>query len=143
MNRSTIVLLAALALSPSAFAAPVAGPADVTAALRTAGYADVRELEFEDGLWEAEVRGADGLWHEVAVDAATGEVFDALSPRPQIDADAVLTAIDRAGFRHVHDLDREGALWDAEAVDAAGARVELRVSGYDGRIVSARPDAED
>lgn len=143
MNRVLLSLSAALVLSPAAFAAPVAGPDDVTATLRAAGYDEVRELEFEDGLWEAEVRRTNGFWSEVAVDAATGEVFDALSSRPLIDADAVLAAIDRAGYREVHDLDREGALWDAEATDAAGARVELRISGYDGRIVSARPDAED
>ena len=143
LGRSLPFLFAALVLSPAAFAAAVSGPDDVTATLRVAGYAEVRELEFEDGLWEAEVRRANGLWSDIAVDPATGEVFDPLSARPLIDADAVIVAIGRAGYRQVRDLDREGALWDAEAIDAAGTPVELRVSGYDGRIVSVRPDAED
>lgn len=143
MNLFPTTLFAVLTLASGAAAAAATGPAEATATLRAAGYAEVRDLEFEDGLWEAEVRRANGLWGEVAVDAASGEVFDALSARPLIDADAVLAAIARAGYRDVHDLDREGALWDAEAVDSAGARVELRISGYDGRIVSARADAED
>ena len=143
MNKPLLSLFAALTLASGAAVAADTGPADVTATLNAAGYAEVRELEFEDGVWEAEVRRANGLWSEVAVDAETGEVFDAMSTRPLIDAGAVLAAIERAGYREVHDLDRDGALWDAEAIDAAGLRVELRISGYDGRIVSARPDAED
>ena len=143
MNKPLLSLFASLTLASGAVAAADTGPADVTATLNAAGYADVRELEFEDGVWEAEVRRANGLWSEVAVDAETGEVFDAMSTRPLIDADAVLAAIERAGYRQVHDHDRDGALWDAEAIDAAGTRVELRISGYDGHIVSVRPDAED
>ena len=143
MNRVLLSLSAALVLSPAAFAAPVAGPDDVTATLRAAGYAEVRELEFEDGLWEAEVRRANGLWGEVAIDAATGEVFDALSSRPLIELPAVLAAIDAAGYRQVHDVDREGALWDADALDAAGRRVELRLSGYDARVLHVQTDRRD
>lgn len=119
-----------------------ATPADAVALLRAAGYADVREVEFEDGLWEAEVRRADGLWAEVAVDPSTGEVFDARSPKPLLDLPAVLAAIEHAGYRQVHDIERDGALWDADAVASDGSRVELRVSGHDGRIVAVSHDAD-
>ena len=133
MTLTLIPLLAALAS---------AGPADIAATLQAAGYAEVREVEYDDGLWEAEVRRASGLWGDVAVDPATGEVFDAQSPRPLIELPAVLAAIESAGYRQVHDIDRDGALWDADAYDLDGQRVELRISGYDGRIVTAQPDTD-
>jgi hypothetical protein len=136
-------LFAALALACGASGAAGPGPADVAETLRAAGYPDVRDLEFEDGLWEAEVRRPNGLWGEVAVDAATGEVFDAMSPRALVDAEVVIAALARAGYRDIHDLDREGALWDVDATDRDGRRVELRVSGYDARIVAVQHDAED
>ena len=134
MTLTLIPLLAALAS---------AGPADIAATLQAAGYAEVREVEYDDGLWEAEVRRANGLWGEVAVDPANGEVFDAQSPRALIELPAVLAAIEHAGYRQVHDIDRDGALWDADAYDRDGQRVELRISGYDGRIVTVHPDSDD
>lgn len=133
MSLTLIPLLAALA---------AAGPADIEATLHGAGYTEIREIEYDDGLWEAEVRRASGLWGDVAVDPATGEVFDAQSPRPLIELPAVLAAIESAGYRQVHDIDRDGALWDADAYDLDGQRVELRISGYDGRIVTAQPDTD-
>lgn len=161
MSRQTIRLAAALAalflaagaaasdaaMTPAPGAAPAPPPpaaeTEAVATLRAAGFADVRDVEYEDGLWEAEVRRADGLWAEVAVDPSTGEVFDARSPKPLLDLPAVLAAIEHAGYRQVHDVERDGALWEADALDADGRRAELRISGYDGRIVSARQDGND
>ena len=143
MNKTRLIATLALAsLSTTAFAS-IGSPADVTRTLNAAGYAEVRELEYDDGLWEAEVRRSNGLWGEVAIDAASGEVFDAMSPRQLIELPQVLASLERAGYTQVHDLDREGALWDAEALDAQGMRVELRISGYDGRILNVRHDNDD
>lgn len=146
---SALIAGSALAAAPAPTAAApattpaIAGPDQALAALKAAGHAEVRELEYDDGLWEAEVRRANGRWGEVAVDAATGEVFDAMSPRQLIELRDVLAAIETAGYTRVHDLDRDGALWDAEAWGADGQRYELRVSGYDGRILTARVDHDD
>ena len=143
MRKTLMTLTLALAgLSTAAFAAST-GPAEITDTLRTAGYHEVRELEYDDGLWEAEVRRANGLWGEVAIDPATGEVFDAASTRPLIELPQVLASVERAGYTQVHDIDRDGALWDADALDAQGQRVELRISGYDGRILTVRADNDD
>ena len=145
MNAKTPLILAlgALLAGTASAAAPAAGPNEATAALRAAGHAEVRELEFDDGLWEAEVRLANGRWADVAVDPATGEVFDAMSPRRLIEIQEVIAAVERAGYTQVHDLDRDGALWDADAFGSDGQRYELRISGYDGRILTARVDHND
>ena len=127
------------------FAADVAAQAEaaaVTGKLKAAGYAEVREVEYDGGLWEAEVRRADGSWGEVAVDATTNEIFDAKSGRALLDLAAVTQVLAKAGYTDITDLERDGALWDAEARDAKGQPVELRISGYDGRIVDSDVDYE-
>ena len=65
------------------------------------------------------------------------------APRQLIGLRDVLAAVEAAGYRDVHDIDREGALWDADATGPDGQPMELRISGYDGRILSARPDHDD
>lgn len=143
MKTTRLITALALASLSTAALAAIGSPADLTRTLNAAGYAEVRELEFDDGLWEAEVRRANGLWGDVAIDPATGEIFDALSAHPLIELPQVLASLERNGYTQVHDLDREGALWDADAVDAQGMRVELRISGYDGRVLNVRHDNDD
>lgn len=143
-TRSLLIALAAFAVPALALAQSAGtGPAEVTAKLQAAGYAEVREIEYDDGLWEAEVRRANGLWGEVSFDPATGEVFDGQAKRPMLALAEVLAKVEAAGYHSVHDLDRDGALWDADAIDAQGLPVELRISGYDGRIISVRQDNDD
>lgn len=139
----TLILTCAATLGFAGLAAAQATMPDsqqALDALRAAGYGEVRELEFDDGLWEAEVQRDDGRWGEVSVDPANGEIFDARSPRRLIDLSEVLAALESAGYREIHDVDRDGALWDADAMGPDGQPMELRISGYDGRIIDARPD---
>ncbi|MBE5314253.1 MAG: PepSY domain-containing protein [Xanthomonadales bacterium] len=145
LRRSVLMLSAAGAIG-LAFAAHAVTPrssADVAAELNRAGFAEVREIEYDDGLWEAEVRRANGRWGEVHVDPISGEVFDAQSARAQLDAAALIAALEAQGYTAINDLDREGATWGAEAVGADGQRVELRASGYDGRVLHSETEWDD
>lgn len=140
--------LFALTLAPLALIATVAfaqssTPDDVRAKLQAAGYAEIREVEFDSGLWEAEVRRDDGRWGDVAIDPATNEIFDGKNGRTVLDARAIADALDAAGYTEVSDLDRDGALWEAEARDSRGQRVELRLSGYDGHVLSSDVEYDD
>lgn len=143
MKRTFQILTAAAALAGVAGLAHAAGSADVAAKLQAAGYAEVRDIEFDGGLWEAEVRRADGRWGEVALDEASGEIFDARDGRAVLDARAIAEALEAAGYTQISDLDRDGALWEAEALDAQGTRVELRVGGHDGRVLASDVEYDD
>lgn len=143
MNRKLTWLLLPAALIATAAIAQAGGPAEVTAALQAAGYGEVRDVEFDGGLWEAEVKRDDGHWGEVAMDPATGEIFDARSSKPVLDARSVAEALQSAGYTEVTDLDRDGAIWEAEARDRDGTRVELRLSGHDARVLSSELDTDD
>lgn len=144
--RRSVLMLAAAGAIGLAFAAHAVTPrssADVAAELKRAGFAEVREIEYDDGLWEAEVRRANGRWGEVHVDPISGEVFDAQAARAQLDAAALIAALEAQGYTAINDLDREGATWGAEAVSADGQRVELRASGYDGRVLHSETEWDD
>lgn len=144
MNKFLPLALAPLALfAAAAFAQQVGGPADVEAKLRAAGYNEIKDIEFDSGLWEADVRRADGRWGDIAVDPASGEVFDSKDGRMVLDVRGVTDALAAAGYTEVSDLDRDGALWEAEARDAQGQRVELRISGIDGRILHTDLEHDD
>jgi NADPH:quinone reductase-like Zn-dependent oxidoreductase len=144
--RRSVLMLAAAGAIGLAFAAHAVTPrssADVAAELKRAGFAEVREIEYDDGLWEAEVRRANGRWGEVHVDPISGEVFDAQAARARLDAAALVAALEAQGYTAINDLDREGATWGAEAVGADGQRIELRASGYDGRVLHSEAEWDD
>ncbi|WP_411852459.1 PepSY domain-containing protein [Stenotrophomonas sp. LGBM10] len=134
----TAVLTAALFSAP-AFAADLSA-AEVQAKLRAAGYTQVHELDREDGVWEADVTRADGTIDEVIVDPSNGEIFDARSGRTVLDAGQILALAGKAGFQKIESFEREGATWTLEARNARNQRVDVRMSGYDGRVLSSRRD---
>ena len=143
--RRTRFTLFALLLLPAGLvvAGALLSPLQVRDALVQAGYRDIHDLELDHGLWEATVTRADGRRAEVEVDRATGEIFDAGNGRPRMDMPSVIASLERAGYTRIVELDREGAVWDIEAVDRSGTRVELRVSGYDGRILDRETEFLD
>jgi len=146
VRRSILAFALAATAIGLAFAAQAVTPgasADVAAQLARAGYAEIREIEYDDGLWEAEVRRVDGRWGEVHVDPVSGEILDRAADRPLLDAAALIAALQSQGYAAVEDLDREGATWEAEAVGADGQRVELRLSGYDGRLLHSEVEWDD
>ena len=64
MNAKTPLILAlgALLAGTASAAAPAAGPNEATAALRAAGHAEVRELEFDDVEELRKWASAGGFW---------------------------------------------------------------------------------
>lgn len=139
---NTLMIAAALAAALVATPAVAAdlSAAQVQATLKAAGYTQVHELERDDGLWEADVSRADGSFEEVIIDPANGEIFDPRSGRTLLDAGQILALADKAGFRQVESFERDGATWKLEARNARNQRVEVRMSGHDGRVLSSKRD---
>lgn len=140
MNK--LILAAALAATftaAPAVAAPLSAT-DVQARLTKAGYTQVHELERDDGVWEADVTRADGSVVDVIIDPANGEIFDPRSDRAVLDAGQILALAGQAGLTRIESLDRDGATWTLEARNARNQRVDVRMSGYDGRVISSQRD---
>lgn len=116
------------------------GMAEVEQKLRAAGYTQIHEIEKDDGLWEADVSRGDGRFAEVWVDPASGEIFDEHDGRTLLDSQQILARAAAAGLRDIHSLERDGATWSLEARNARNQRVEVRMSGVDGRILHSKRD---
>lgn len=135
-----LVAVAALLLAAGALAGPIGRPAELIERLNAAGYGEIRDIEFDDGLWEVEVRRDEGRWVEIHVDPASGEIFDRHAGRPLLDAEAIRAALTAQGYREIKDLDRDGAIWEVDAINRRGEAVDLRVSGFDGRVLYEERD---
>ena len=50
------------------------GEADIRASLAAAGYTNVHDVEFDDGLWKADANAPGGAEVDLKMDPATGEI---------------------------------------------------------------------
>ncbi|QDW66508.1 PepSY domain-containing protein [Luteimonas granuli] len=106
----------------------------IRAALEAQGYTKINDLEFEDGVWKADARSADGQRVELRVDPATGKAWpeDAVAELSEADVRARLAA---EGYTKVHDVEFEDGMWTAEAEDPGGRKVGLTLDPDTGRVV--------
>ena len=113
--------------------------AQVRAKLESQGYTKVNDVKFEDGVWKADARSADGNRVDVRLDAKTGEVYpdEQVANLGEADVRARLTA---AGYTNVHDVDYEDGIWNAEADDPAGKDVEVKIDPKTGEVIGKEKD---
>ncbi|MDH5824791.1 PepSY domain-containing protein [Luteimonas sp. RD2P54] len=129
----------ALACALAAAAAQAQEPmteAQVRATLEAEGYTNVDDIAFEGGMWEADASSADGNRVDLRIDPASGEVYpeDQVSNLTGSDIEARLSA---AGYTNIHDIDFEDGLWRAEADDANGQQLELRIDPRSGEVIGS------
>ena len=115
---------------------------DVRAMLTTQGYTQINDVKFGEGVWTADGKSADGNHVEVKVDAATGKIIPDQAVAT-IGKDQIVIKVQQAGYSKVHDVDFEGGVWKAEAVDSSGHDVELKLDPNDGHILGSERDKID
>lgn len=103
------------------------------------GYTKIDDIEFEDGMWEADATSANGKRTDVRVDPASGQVYAEaqVSNLSENDIKAKLVA---AGYSKVHDVDFDDGLWKAEAERQDGKNVEIHLSPKDGSVLHVEND---
>jgi uncharacterized membrane protein YkoI len=111
----------------------------VRATLEAQGFTKVNDVEFDDGMWKADARSADGQRVELRIDPATGKVFpeDRVAKLGEADVRAKLTA---AGYGDIHDVEFDDGVWTAEADDASGKELKLTLDPETGEIVGKARD---
>jgi len=124
-----------LGISAAAFAQSLTAP-QVQAKLTGQGYTKIHDVKFNDGMWHAEAKSADGNDVDVRIDPATGKVYpeEAVSKLSEADVRASLST---QGYTDVHDVDFDDGIWKAKARNAAGNKVRLRLDPGSGKVIGA------
>ncbi|RMX01433.1 PepSY domain-containing protein [Allofranklinella schreckenbergeri] len=160
------VLSASLVALPAAYASGLSAE-QVRGALEKAGYTHVHDLDYDDdGYWEADAVNAAGQAVDLRVDPRTGTVLreqpdddamrssrrDAAQPTPlaqqparaaapSLTAEQVRARLEKAGYTGIHDVDYDDdGYWEADAVNRAGQRVDLRIDPHSGAVLRERRD---
>ncbi len=151
MKTTIIISAAALGLgtalavhaaeTPSADVLP---PTYIVHQLVGLGY-DVREVEFEDGVYEAEVRNAEGKIVDVEIDPISGALLSAApAPAPQpdpsvaVNAAAAIETVALAGYWDITELDWKNGAYRIRARDDAGSSARFTVDGRSGQILESK-----
>jgi len=134
---STVLIAAALTLAGSGIAQAqdaLTAP-QVRAQLEAQGYTDVKDVKFEDGMWEADATSADGKKVDVKLDPRNGTVYPdkAVSQLGEADIRAQLSS---AGYTGVSDVKLDDGMWKAKGRTASGEKVEVRLDPATGAVVA-------
>lgn len=129
------------------------GARQVAEHLHRLGWGVVKDVEFDDGLWEAEVRQKRGAPKvEVVLHPVTLQVLNNVSPSgggqagggnaggQVLSAAQVVQLLQAAGYRNIHDVEFENGRWEADAINPAGQRVELYLNAVTGAIEREKLD---
>ena len=137
--RKVWLAIALVAAAGAATAQDALTEAEIRAKIEAQGYTNIDDVEFDDGVWTADARSADGSRVDLSIDPATGDIYPdgQVSKLGKADIEARLAA---AGYSNVHDVEFDDGLWKAEARDASGRDVELRMEPNEGRVIGENRD---
>lgn len=121
--------------------------AQVRTALAALGYTSIKDIEFDDGVWEAEARNARGQSVELIVHPVTGAVLaetpDGAGAPPTINsltAAQIRAALTAAGYTQIRDLEFDDGFWEADARNPQGRSVELTIDPATGAVIREKND---
>lgn len=146
MKTSAIRLLAlssSLAIAGAACAADPGqgqdsmGEQQAREALAAAGYTDIDDLEFDNGMWEADAR-RDGRSVDVRIDPRTGNIFPE-DGRSALGEAEVRTRLEAAGYQRIRDVEFDDGMWTADA-ELEGVDYDLYLDPETAEVVSRERD---
>ena len=111
----------------------------VKTAIANAGYKEVKDLKFKDGVWRSKARGGNKKWVKLAVGPVNGKVYAADTPS-KLTKDEISAKLATAGYQNIKDVKFDEGLWAAEAKTPHGFDVDLLVDPDDGSVVAKSHD---
>lgn len=118
--------------------------------LSALGYHDFDDIDFDDGLWEVEARRhSDHVKVDLLVHPVTGTVLqetvhgDPTTPGYSgLGRAEIYQALINAGYTRIDDLefDDDDNLWEADAYNARGREVDLKIDAHTGQVVREKLD---
>lgn len=107
--------------------------------IAAAGYRDVEDLQFSNGLWVAKARDGAGDRVKIMVAPVSGRVYVTNEPS-RLDKDEIEARLTAQGYEDIDDLDFDDGIWRAEARNSAGQDVDLIIDPTDGSVIAAKQD---
>ncbi len=107
----------------------------VQSKLTAQGYTKIDDVKFNDGMWHAEAKSANGNHVNLRIDARTGKVY----PDEQVSnlsEQDVRAALETQGYTDVHDVDFDDGVWKAKADNPSGNKVKLKVDSSSGQVIA-------
>jgi hypothetical protein len=111
----------------------------IKSAIASAGYQEVKGLEFKDGVWRCKARGGNKKWAKLAVGPVSGKVYPSDAPS-RLNEDEVSAKLTAAGYQNVKDVKFDHGLWRAKAKSSQGHSVDLLADPNDGSVVAQSHD---
>jgi hypothetical protein len=111
----------------------------IKGAIATAGYKEVKGLEFKDGVWRSKARGGNKQWVKLSVGPVNGKVYPADAPS-RLNADEISAKLAAAGYQNVKEVEFHDGLWSAEARTSRDTDIDLLVDPDDGSVVAKSHD---
>jgi hypothetical protein len=133
---ATMTLALALGASGAVLAQQSMTEVQVRDTLTRQGYTHINDVKFDDGLWRADARSADGNHVSLRIDPKSGKVYPD-EEVSQLSEDDVRASLATQGYTHVHDVDFDDGMWHAKAHDRNDHRVKLTLDPSSGRVVSS------
>ena len=137
MNKlATMTLALAFGFSGAVLAQQSMTEVQVRDTLTQQGYTHVNDVKFDDGMWRADARSADGNRVSLRIDPKSGQVYPD-EEVSKLSEDDVRASLATQGYTHVHDVDFDDGVWHAKADDKNDHRVKLTIDPSSGRVVSS------
>jgi hypothetical protein len=133
---TTLALAFALGASGVVLAQQAMTEARVRETLIHQGYTKIDDVKFDDGLWHAKARSADGSHVKLRIDPKTGQVYPDKEVS-HLSEDDVRAALATQGYTRVHDVDFDDGVWKAKAHDKNDHRVTVTVDPSSGRVIDS------
>jgi hypothetical protein len=111
----------------------------IKTAIADAGFKEVKDLEFKNGVWQSKARGGNKQWVDLAVGPVSGKVYVDEAPS-KLNKDEISAKLAAAGYQNVHDVEYKHGLWSADAKTAHGEEVDLLADPDDGSVVAKSRD---
>jgi len=139
LQSAALATALALASASAAQAQDALTAPQIRAQLEAQGYTDVKDVKFDDGMWEADATSADGKRVDVKLDPRTGTVYPdkAVSQLSEADIRAQLSS---AGYTGVNDVKLDDGMWKAKGTTANGEKVEIHLDPATGAVVAQEKD---
>jgi Peptidase propeptide and YPEB domain len=111
----------------------------IETSIANAGYKEVENLKFKDGVWRTKARGGNKQWVKLEVGPMTGRVYPANAPS-KLNEDEVSAKLAGAGYQNVKHVKFDDGLWSADAKTPHGEDVSLLADPTDGSVVAKSRD---